>query len=273
MAGQPQWQQVSGNAAEVYGRHLVPAMFASWAPLLIEDADLRSGEQVLDVACGTGVLTRLAAERVGKTGRVVGLDLNAGMLSVARSSSPFTGAAIEWCEASALAMPLPSASFDVVLCQQGLQQCPDRPTAVAEMHRVLHTSGRMVASVWGKLERSPGMAALVEALEKHVSVAAANNRRAPFALSDAAELNSLIVHVGFRDVSVKTLVGTARFPSIAKFVEYQLAATPLSTLGGISDDTFDAVIYDVSTVLRAYVTDGSLTFPMEAHVVTARKRV
>jgi SAM-dependent methyltransferase len=272
-AGQPQWQQVGGNAAQVYELHLVPAMFASWAPLLVDAAGVQPGERVLDVACGTGVVTRLAAERVGDRGRVVGLDINAAMLAVARSLPAVSSAAIEWCEASALDMPLPSSTFDVVLCQQGLQQFPDRPAALAEMHRVLQAPGRLVACVWGALDRSPGMAALVAALERHVGVEAANNRRAPFALADAAELGSLVANAGFHEVSVQTLTGTARFPSPAKLVEYQLSATPLSTLGGMSDEAFAAVVSDVSAVLRAHSTDdGRLAFPMEARLVVAHKQ-
>jgi ubiquinone/menaquinone biosynthesis C-methylase UbiE len=271
MAGQPQWQQVGGDAADLYERHLVPAMFASWAPLLLEAADVRPGERVLDVACGTGVVARLAAERVGGAGRVVGLDVNAAMLAVAGSLPPPAGAAIEWCEASVLAMPLPDSAFDVVLCQQGLQQFPDLLAALAEMHRVLRSPGRLAACVWGRIERSPGMAALVEALERHVSLAAANNRRAPFALGDADELRGLVDDAGFYDVSVRTMTGTARFPSPEKLVELQLAATPLSTLGGVSDEAFAAVVSDVNAALRPDVTAGGLTFPMEAHLVVARK--
>lgn len=271
MAGQPQWQQVGGNAAEVYERHLVPAMFAPWARRIVEAADVRPAERVLDVACGTGVVTRRAAERVGGAGRVIGLDLNAAMLAVARSLPPAPGAHIDWCEASALAMPLPDAAFDVVLCQQGLQQFPDRLAALGEMWRVLRSPGRLAASVWGRIERSPGMAALVEALERHISVAAANNRRAPFALGDADELGSLIAAAGFRDVAVRSLVGSTRFPSAEKLVEYQLAATPLSTLGGMTDRARAAVIHDVCAALQAYVDDDGLTFPMEAHLVVAYK--
>src|SRR3712207_3141844 len=117
----PPWQQVSGNAAEVYERQLVPAMLAPWASTLIDLAEVQPGMHVLDVACGTGVVTRLAAERVGCAGRVVGLDVNAAMLSVARRLEP-VGASVEWLEASALEMPLPNASFDIVVCQHGLQQ-------------------------------------------------------------------------------------------------------------------------------------------------------
>jgi ubiquinone/menaquinone biosynthesis C-methylase UbiE len=104
MSDQGQWQ-VAGNAAETYERALVPAVFASWAPLVVALASPRPGERVLDVACGTGVVARLVAERVGRTGHVVGLDLNPGMLAVAASIASNTAptrAAIAWREAKAV---------------------------------------------------------------------------------------------------------------------------------------------------------------------------
>ena len=270
MAEQSAWQQVSGNAAEMYERGQVTSLMAPLAPRLIDAAAVQPAEHVLDVACGTGVVARLVAERVGSEGRVVGLDFNGGMLAVARSLPPVPGAAIEWVEASALAMPLPDAAFDVVLCQHGLQQFPDRLAALAEMRRVLRPGGRLAACVWGALERCPGMAAMVAALERHVSVAAANNRRAPFALSNTGEMERLVTSAGFSDVAVQTLVSPALYPSPAALVQFQLAGSPLSTMGGMTDEALAAVIEDVDSAMAAYVTDGQFTFPMEVVMVTAR---
>src|SRR5688572_7310486 len=120
MESQPRWQQVGSNAAEIYDTMLVPAMFAPWAPVLIDTAAVRPGERVIDIACGTGVVTRLAATRVGRSGRVVGLDINAAMLAVARSQPATDDTPVDWLEANAQAIPLPDASFDIALCQHGL---------------------------------------------------------------------------------------------------------------------------------------------------------
>lgn len=271
MSSQSQWKQVGENAAEVYERRLVPAMFAPWVPALLDRAGVQHGERVLDVACGTGVVTSLAAARAGSEGRVVGLDSNPAMLGVARSRPASADASIEWLEANALDMPLPEAAFDVVLCQQGLQQFPDRPTALREMRRVMVTGGRLAVSVWSRIENSPGMAALVAALERHVSGEAANNRRAPFALGDADELSSLIEEAGFQEIQVHTLVETARFESPAALVEAQLAATPLSALGGLSDDARQAVLQDVHTPLQSYFHGDEFAVPMGVHIALARK--
>ena len=130
---QTQWQ-VAGSAPENYERYLVPAIFGPFATDLVELSAIQPGERVLDVACGPGVVARLAAEVVGATGRVVGVDLNAGMLAVARTLPLARGAPVEWREDDAAALQLPDGGFDVVLCQQGLQVFPDRPAALREKY-------------------------------------------------------------------------------------------------------------------------------------------
>ena len=132
---------------------------------------LSPSERVLDVACGTGVVARLAAARVGGSGNVVGLDLNPGMLAVAASiapETPATSAPITWREASATKMPFTDASFDIVYCQLGLQFFPDRSAALREMHRVLVSEGRLGLMVWRGIEHSPGFRVLADALGRHV---------------------------------------------------------------------------------------------------------
>ena len=129
--------QVSSEAAERRERYAVRFFAGPWAPGLIALAALQQGEHVLDLACGTGLVTRLAAPEVGPTGHVTGLDINTGMLAVARSLPPPSGTPITWIQGDACAMDLPDASFDVIVCQQGLQFFPDKPAALREMHRVL----------------------------------------------------------------------------------------------------------------------------------------
>ena len=116
------------------------------------------------------------------------------------------------------------------------------------------------------------MAALVEALQRHVGAEAAANRRAPFALGDPAQLRALVEVAGFHDIDVRTVVETARFPSPEALVAYQLAATPLSTLGTLTERAHRAIERDVRAALRPYlqVHGGPLAVPMEAHFALAR---
>jgi SAM-dependent methyltransferase len=254
-----------GTGAEIYQRGLVPAVFAPWAATLIEQAALQPGERVLDVACGTGVVARQAAQHVGPTGKVIGLDLHADRLAVAHSLPQLPGASIEWQEGNALALPFSDETFDVVFCQQGLQFFSDRPAALREMHRVLLPGGRVILSVWGPLDRSPGHAALVRALECHLDPAAASVIRSFFALGEASEVRSLLAGGPFHEVHLHSATRTVRFASLEQFVWLE------NPVIGIDERTLSALISEVNTALQPYVSPDGLTFPMQAHLVTAQK--
>jgi len=228
MSGDDQWQ-VDGSAPELYQRYLVPAITALWAADLVERAAPRSGERILDVACGTGVVARLAAKHV-TTGRVVGLDINSGMLAIARSLPQADGPPVEWYEGSALEMPFPDAAFDLVLCQLGLQFFPDRPAALREMERLLTRGGRLALSVYSAIEHTPAANALAKALDEHLGPGASVVKRSEHALADAEELRGARVRAGLRDVTIDTVTQTIRFSSAREYVRLQIAATPMAGL-------------------------------------------
>jgi ubiquinone/menaquinone biosynthesis C-methylase UbiE len=145
-----------GKPPENYERYFVPTIGAAWATALLEVSGMSGGERVLDVACGTGIVTRRASELVGPEGFVAGLDVNPAMLAVARSVSPTS---IEWHESSAESIPCPDASFDVVTCSLGLQFVPDRSAAMREIRRVLADAGGGGIRATGLLAaRAPGAA-------------------------------------------------------------------------------------------------------------------
>jgi ubiquinone/menaquinone biosynthesis C-methylase UbiE len=271
MADQEQWQ-LDGSAPELYQRYLVPAMTAMWAADLADRAALRPGQRVLDVACGTGVVARVAAERVGATGSVAAIDLNAGMLAVARSLP----AAVQWHHGSALDLPFADAAFDVVLCQLGLRFFPDRPRALREMRRVLAACGLLGLNVFGPIEHNPATRALAEALDRHVGPGASVAKRTEHALADATQLRALVAQAGFRDVAIDTASKAVRFPSSADYVRIQLAATPLASLVAARgadgrDRLVDALIDEVGAALAPYAGNDGVTFPQEVRVVLARR--
>lgn len=268
MTQQGQWQ-VAGSAPEVYERELVPAVFGAWAPALVELAQPHPGERVIDVACGTGIVARLAAKRVGPTGVVVGVDLNPGMLNVARSVAA-TGS-FQWQEASADKLPFPDGSFDVVYCQLGLQFFADKTAALREMRRISGAEGRLAITVWRGIQESPGFAALAEALERHIGQAAATIMRAPFGLSDSGELEALVSAAGFQDVAVQQRNGMVRFPSVERFVLSYVAGSPLAGPVSKADDAArEALIIDVGNALKKHMGNTELAFPIGAHLLSAR---
>ena len=272
MSEHEHWQ-LDGSAPDLYQRYLVPAITSLWAADLIERANPREEEAALDVACGTGVATRLAAARM-QSGRVVGLDLNAGMLAVARSI-PNTGAPIEWFEGSALNLPFGDGSFDLVLCQLGLQFFPDRPLALREMKRVLKPSGRVALSVYSPIEHTPAAYAFVRALDKHLGPQASKTKRAEHDFDEAGEVDALMVAQGFDQVTVTAVTQNIVFPSVLDYVRFQLIATPLASLLGNRDEAGrDSTIRDIAITTQSLLDprmlgDGHLSFPQEAYVATA----
>jgi ubiquinone/menaquinone biosynthesis C-methylase UbiE len=263
--------QVAGNAAEIYQRELVPAVFGPWALRVVALAELRPGLRVLDVACGTGVVARLAAEAVGVDGRVAALDLNPGMLAVAADLPPVEGAAIEWVEGAAQALPFAEASFDVVCCQLGLQFFPDREGAVREMKRVLVPGGRAVVMVWREIDRAPGFAVLAAALGRTISSDAEALMRAPFALSEDGELSRLLESAGLCDCAIHAETGDVRFASTAMFVRSYVGGSPLAAIVAAAPaSAYEKLVEEVERALDPLIERGSLCFPIEAHLALCR---
>ena len=177
MSANTEWQ-LSGNAAELYERFLVPTIFVPWAQLIIANYPPNSGENVLDIACGTGIVARMAKARVGPSGRVVGVDLNSEMLQVARNSTADTASPIEWIEADVSDIPLEGGTFHSAYCQQGLQFFPDKVAALRETFRLLVNGGVCTVVVAQSLDQNPLMLSQVNALTKHVDEGAAAGIRA-----------------------------------------------------------------------------------------------
>jgi ubiquinone/menaquinone biosynthesis C-methylase UbiE len=263
--------QVAGNAAQVYERELVPAVFGPWGPRVVELAALRRGLRVLDVACGTGLVARLAAEAVGADGHVTALDLNPAMLAFASELPAAEGAAIEWVKGDAQALPFAEASFDVVCCQLGLQFFPDREGAVGEMRRVLVPGGRAVVMVWREIDRAPGFAVLAAGLGRTIGADAETLMRAPFALSDAAELSRLLETAGLRDCAIPAESGNVRFASAAMFIRSYIGGSPLAGIVATApEQAYEELVSEVEHDLDAYMEHDSLCFPIEAHLAVCR---
>lgn len=254
-----------GSPPENYQRYFVPAIGAPVAEDLIKAADLHPGERVLDVACGTGVAARLATARVGDGGQVAGLDVNPGMLAVARAETP-AGMRITWHEGRAEQMPLPDAAFDVVLCQMGLQFMTDKRAALDEMRRVLAPGGRIVLNVPGPTP--PAFALLAETLGERVAPEAAGFVTKVFSLHDAGEIRSLLTGAAFQDVTVESKVKTLPIPSPSAFLWQYVYSTPLAAVvASTTDERLAQIERDVVGKWKPLVVDDVL--PLRVRMVTA----
>ncbi len=259
--------QVTRSAAEVYEEFFLPALFRQWAPQVAEAAGLAAGQKVLDVACGTGVLAREAIKRVGPSGSVTGLDRNEGMLAVARREAP----GLEWRPGRAEALPFADGAFDAVLSQFGLMFFEGRVAALKEMWRVLRPSGgRLAVAVWDALDRSPGYAAMTALLRRLFGDRIADEMRAPFVLGDPETLRSLFAQAGIPDVEVRTLDGTARYPSLEAWVRTDVRGWTLVDL--IDDAQYRTLLEEAERELSPYVQgDGTVVFRSPAHIAAATK--
>jgi SAM-dependent methyltransferase len=264
----PSFQSYAGPAPENYERYFVPAIGLPLATELVEEARLSPGEGVLDVACGTGVVARLAAERVGAAGHVTGLDVNAGMLAVARSvSSPV---AIEWLEGAAEDTRLAAAAYDAALCQMGLQFFADRGAALAELHRLLVPGGRLVANVPGPTP--PVFQVLQRGIGDHVSSEIAKFISVVFSVDDARELEELVAGAGFSEVSVRRGARVLRLPPPQDFLWQYVWSTPLAeAVGRLGEQEREALARGVVAGWDRFTQDGALILELDPLTVTAKR--
>ncbi len=267
---QPQLNQ----SAELYERFFVPGMFVPSASLLLDHAALRAGEHVLDVACGTGIVSRMAAPFVGKTGHVTGLDIAGHMLEVARSRPMPAGAAIEWREGDATNMPLADGAFDAVVSQHGLPFIPDRAAAVREMHRVLKPGGRALVCVWQALGLHPVFDVMCRSVARHLGVPLSETDL-PFALGDSDEFRALFTAAKFRKVEIRTRMVMARFADAERYAALNVATAPAAhpAFRKLHDQARESVMAavraDIEPIARQYTEGDSVRFPMFAQIAVA----
>ena len=267
MAGSVETFQISLDAAEVYEEKFVPALFGEWAPHLIDIAGVAPGHSVLDVACGTGVVARTAAERIGGDDRVVGLDINEGMLAMARRLRPD----IDWQHGDAADLPFPDASFDVVLCQASLMFFPDRAQALREMARVVTGEGTVAVQVWASLESQPGYGPFIDVAARHAGPEAIDLLSAYWVLGDLDLVSALFEAADLEITATRTRVGTARFDSIDELVKTEVESTPL--IDRISNDVYRSILEDSRAALESFISQGGKTeVPIQGHLISARKK-
>ena len=274
----------NNTAAETYEQNLVPTMFEPFATDLIKLCDIRRSDRILDVACGTGIVSRLAIDYVDVTvGKVVGVDINPVMLNMARHCT--AGKEIDWKEGSATSLPFPNKFFDLVVCQQGLQFFTDRLKALKEMNRVLVGAGngdkgygRLVLSTWTSINDSPGFSILERLLQDTISHEAATIMQLPHSLSDSTELTSLVRDAGFGKILCREVTKTISFPSVEEFIigftNGSMLSSYFSDKKKVDETLRSKLLSSASRELSQFVDEhnGNLSFPLSTRLVFASKK-
>lgn len=249
----------------MYEARFVPALFGEWAPDLVAIAGVEPGHRVVDVACGTGVVARATASRVGNDGHVLGIDRAAAMLAVARRLRPD----LEWRRGDATDLPLPDGSVDVALCQAALMFIDEPVAALTEMGRVVRPGGTVAVHVWGRLEASTGLAPFAHAVARHAGAGALELWSTYFRLGDLDALIAMFGDAGLEVTATRTRLGTVRMPSVDDYVAVEVEGTPLGE--AITEATYRAIREDARRDLHRFVTGDGVALPIQGHLVAARK--
>jgi SAM-dependent methyltransferase len=257
--------EITSEQAELYEERFVPALFAHWVDAVLDAAGVRAGQDVLDVACGTGIVTRHAAERVGATGHVTGLDLNPAMLEVASRVRPD----LMWHQGDVAALPFDDDSFDVVTCQSAAMFFPDLVGALREMGRVTRPGGAVAVQAFDLREEQPAYGPWIAMVTRHAGKDALRMLGTYWVLGDRDLMRNRCASAGLRVNAVHDYERPAHFPSVEAMVLTEVNATPLADR--LSQSELDAIIADSYTVYEPFRTtgEGQLTIPLTGYVLVA----
>ncbi len=264
--------QLAEDAAKRYEAVLVPAILGPFAKALVDFALLPSEGIVVDVGCGTGAATRYAAQKAGSNAKVIGSDVNAGMLAVASSLPGVDGATIDWQEASAYALPMDDGVVDAVLCAQSLQFIAERVKALEEMRRVLKPGKSAYISLWTPIEASPYFHRLVGAVADLISEDTAAGLGSAFNFSDRAAIEATFDEVAFSDVSITTTEIELPLAPVREFVPRHIRATPMGKgYDAAPEETRIAILDRLAEQLAEYETSNGMSVPFASFLIRATK--
>jgi enediyne biosynthesis protein CalE5 len=238
---------------------------ASVTARMLELSAPRGGERVLELACGPGGVGLAAAERVGPTGEVVLSDVVPEMAAIAAARAGALGLAnVSTCVLDLEQIEQPDASFDVVLCREGLMFAPDPARGAREIHRVLRPGGRAALAVWGPRQGNPWLGVVFDVVSAQVGAPVPPpGVPGPFSLDDADKLAGLLSDAGLVDVVVSELATPLRASSFDEWLTRtsSLAGPLASMLASLPDDARRTLRARLHEAVRAYETPTGLEFP------------
>ncbi|HCY85550.1 MAG TPA: hypothetical protein DHV36_10485 [Desulfobacteraceae bacterium] len=263
--------QLNEDGPEIYEQYIVPAFSGAWAEDMVARADLQEGNRILDMACGTGIVTRKAWDATGGRVNITGMDVNEIVLEKAREICAANNIPADFKRGSAEALPFGDGSFDAVLCQQGLQYFPDRAAALKEVLRVLVPGGHAVFSVWRPLAYSPFYAVLHRALDHYVSKTAADTLASAYILGDGDQLRALFASAGFPDITIRLVIKQMRCSDIDGFLGAGISASPFAgEIAALPESQRREMFRVIRDEISDFTDDHGLAAPMTALLISAK---
>ena len=262
----------SGSIPKLYESHLVPLIFEPFATELVNRLASRSLTRVLEIAAGTGVVTRKLASLLPASVEIVATDLNQPMLDLAAAVG--TERAVEWRQADAMQLPFSDESFDAVVCQFGVMFFPDKTKAFAEARRVLRLGGIFIFNVWDRIEENEFADTVTTALESMFPDDPPRfMARTPHGYHDQASIERDLKGGGFTaspqiaTVTARSRANAARIPAIAYCqgtpLRNEIEARSAARLGEATDLATDAIARRFGS--------GPVDGKIQAHVVTVKR--
>ncbi len=215
-----------GTIPSYYDQCLGPFLFEPFAQDLARRLVASPEHRVLELACGTGIATRMVREALPTGAQLVATDVNTAMIDLARAK--LAGADIHWRIADATALPFKDHAFDAVICQFGFMFFPDQALAFREARRVLRPGGTLLANVWCSLEENPAAGIAHAVLSRMFEDDPPRFFRVPFGSGDAATMRALAAQAGFAAVTVSRVCLEGRAPSARVVADGFAKGSPLS---------------------------------------------
>jgi ubiquinone/menaquinone biosynthesis C-methylase UbiE len=259
-----------GSIPEHYDTYSGPAIFERWAEDFVRRLPARIDGDVLETACGTGLLTRRLRDRLPPGLRLVATDLNGAMLEYARrrlGEPP----GVEWQTADAVALPFPDGSFGAVVCQLGIMFVPDKAAAMREARRVLAPGGLFAFLVWDRLDSNPHAQASSDAIAALVpNDPVAAFAKVPYGFNDETLIRQLLAGSGFTDIRIERAEIEIVSPTARSLAIGTVRGTPRALMLEERGISIDAVIDVVAAALARVGGDNPYRSLGRALVVMAR---
>ncbi len=263
--------EIDLTAAWSYETALVPSLFAPWAKRAVEVAKPLYGEVVLDLACGTGIGSRLMSSMVGATGKIISVDNDPSMIIVGKhiysKIIDNDRAEAEWFDSGAESFSLEPNSIDLCTILQGPQFLSDAKLALKNVLFALQPSGRLVATAWARIEENKGHFAIATSLEKLGFQPALK----PFSLGENDKLKDLLVSSGFSVENFTTEQRNIQFASVQEFVSGVAAGAPATrhAISQLDENSYEHFFEFVADALSPYSNSKGIELPTMAHIVLA----